>query len=242
LVVDGPISETQRDELLASYTSEEEKKQNHNAIQELYQDSNTYMSEKELTLLQDSAKRVRGEIFFARKWLIVEGQSDHIFMTAAAELLDYPFDVHGVSVIDSQNCGSPGSFSALARAFGYPWAALFDGDGGGDDCAKNIEKQGFAKKYLANSVMQFPKKTDLEAALVASLPQSTVDAILVELNKYDGVSALSDKRRIELFRKNKIVVASKVSEHIRAGRIKRDDMPAIVIKAIEYIKSSDQYR
>ena len=242
LVIKGAVTDDQRTALLACYSSGDEMKHNHPAVHQLHEDSNTYMSENELALLQDSAKRIRGEIFFARKWLLVEGQSDYIFMAAAAELLDYSFDSNGVSIIDSQNCGSPGGFAALARAFGFPWAALFDGDGGGNDCVRNIKKQGFGKNFMTKAVLQFPAKTDLEAALVGSLPQAVTDTILVELKKYDGKSAISNKRRIELFRNHKILVATKVGEQIRSGKVAESDLPKEVVSVVNFLKSTGSYR
>jgi hypothetical protein len=44
---------------------------------------------------------VRGEIFFARRWLIVEGQAEYLIVHSLARSLGYDLDEHGVSVIDA---------------------------------------------------------------------------------------------------------------------------------------------
>ena len=38
------------------------------------------LPDDDLAHLETWARRIRGEIFFARKWLIVEGQSDYVIM------------------------------------------------------------------------------------------------------------------------------------------------------------------
>ena len=58
---------------------------------------------------------------------IVEGQADYLIVHALGRAQDYDLDEHGVSVIDAQNNGSPDTFTALARALGIPWLAVFDG-------------------------------------------------------------------------------------------------------------------
>jgi len=200
------------------------------------------MPDTELTELQDSAKRIRGEIFFARKWLLVEGQSDYIVMSAASELLDYPFDANGVSIIDVQNCGKSESFAALARVFGFPWAALFDGDSSGDELVQKIKKREFTQALQDKAIFQFPSKIDLEAALVDSLPSDITDAILVELGKYDGISAISNKRRAKLLRNSKILAASKLAEKIRAGEVEKSDLPKEVADVVNYLQSAEEYQ
>lgn len=242
LIVSGSILPAEIDSLLACYTTKEEKAENHDAIEAVRQQTLAYMPDTELTELQDSAKRIRGEIFFARKWLLVEGQSDYIVLSAASEILDYPFDANGVSVIDVQNCGKSESFAALARVFGFPWAALFDGDNSGNDLVQKIKKRNFSKTLQDNAIFQFPSKSELEDALVASLPSDIVDAILKELGKYDGVSTISDKTRAKLLKKRKILTASKLAEKVRAGLIQKTDLPKEIVAVIEYLRSAEEYQ
>ncbi|MGH8679676.1 MAG: ATP-dependent nuclease, partial [Burkholderiales bacterium] len=66
-------------------------------------------------------RRVRGEIFFARRWILVEGVSEYLLVHALGRAFGWPVDAHGVSVIDFQQSGSAGVYPALATAFGIPW-------------------------------------------------------------------------------------------------------------------------
>jgi putative ATP-dependent endonuclease of OLD family len=66
-------------------------------------------------------RRVRGEIFFARRWILVEGVTEYLLVHALGKALGLPLDAHGIAVIDFQQSGSAGIYPALAEAFGIPW-------------------------------------------------------------------------------------------------------------------------
>lgn len=242
LVIPGPLSDAKIDEVAACYKDAQEKSTNVEDIAVLRRQSECFMDDDELAELQDSAKRIRGEIFFARKWLLVEGQSDYIVMSAAAELLDYPLDANGVSIIDVQNCGKSDSFASLARAFGFPWAAIFDGDKAGNNLVARIKKRGFNKTLLERAIFQFPAKDDLESAFVKSLPRLITDSILVALGKHDGKVEISDKRRAKLWRNSKILAASRLAEKIRGGDVEKADLPSQIVDVIDYLKSAEDWQ
>ena len=86
------------------------------------------LSGDELQALDLYCKRTRGEILFARAWLLCEGQSEYVLLRYFAELLGSPLDNNGVSIIDFQNNGSPGAFVGLGEAFGIPWLLICDND------------------------------------------------------------------------------------------------------------------
>jgi len=73
-------------------------------------------------------RRVRGEIFFARHWVLVEGVTEYLLVHALGRALGWPLDAHGVAVIDFQQSGSAGIYPALAEAFRIPWHMIVDGD------------------------------------------------------------------------------------------------------------------
>ncbi len=66
-------------------------------LRDLKDQSSLYVSDDELLELETYARRMRGEIFFAERWLIVEGQADYLLVHAIAHALDYDLDRHGVS-------------------------------------------------------------------------------------------------------------------------------------------------
>lgn len=118
------------------------------ALKRLYAESVLYMTEDELRSLETWARRIRGEIFFAEKWMIVEGQADYLIVQALAHARGYDLDEYGVALIDAQNNGAPATFAALARALEIPWLAVFDRDDAGCRFIKSICSRGFEENEV----------------------------------------------------------------------------------------------
>lgn len=140
----------------------------HADILSLKEASRSLMLADDIRGLERWAKRIRGEIFFSNKWLLCEGQSDYAVLQSIAKLLGCPLDVHGISVIDYQNNGSAGAFSSLARALGFPWAMVCDGDEGGNGHIAQLRSHNFIDGDIDQRVRQLPQGMDLEALLVGS--------------------------------------------------------------------------
>ena len=68
------------------------------------------ISETEEAELSFLGRRIRGEIFFAREWILVEGVSEFLLLQAIGRALGYDLDQHGISVIDFQNHSHPTGF------------------------------------------------------------------------------------------------------------------------------------
>jgi putative ATP-dependent endonuclease of OLD family len=124
------------------------------------------MSDHDLRSLETYARRIRGEILFAQRWLIVEGQAEYLMLHSMARAVGYDLDAHGVSVIDAQNNGNPAIFAALARALGIPWIAVFDGDQAGHGYIADIAARHFEAAEVAErcSTLSHP---NLEEQLLA---------------------------------------------------------------------------
>ncbi len=114
-----------------------------------------------------TGRRVRGEIFFARRWLLVEGVCEHLLVHAVARALDWPLDEHGVTVIDFQQSGSAGIYPALADAFHIPWDMVVDGDAESEKFRQRILDRGYSEDDLKGKFTTHPKPQDLEDCLVA---------------------------------------------------------------------------
>lgn len=140
------------------------------ALKELRDKSALYMTDDELQRLETWARRMRGEVFFAEKWMIVEGPADYLIVEALAQALDYDLDEHGVTLIDAKNSGDPVHLAALARALRIPWIAVFDGDTGGTDVLKRMRKRGFDPLELRRRY-RMHAAGDLEQQLVRGLGQ-----------------------------------------------------------------------
>ncbi|NUO79398.1 AAA family ATPase [candidate division KSB1 bacterium] len=158
LSVNGKMGEKEYRKLLTIYPKQADV---HAKLKQLYEESQTYLSDNELADLDTYAKRIRGEVLFARAWLLCEGQSEYMILRYFAELLEKPLDQVGVAVIDFQNNGSPGAFVGLARSFEIPWIMVCDNDSEGTKFIKQVEERGL--------------KDDEIKALVHPLPQEGVD-------------------------------------------------------------------
>lgn len=186
LSVNGTMTEKEYRALLTIYAHD---KNVHPVLRDLGARSAMYLSDGELDDLDTYAKRIRGEVFFARAWLLCEGQSEFMLLSYFAELVGLPLDQHGITVIDFQNNGSPGAFVKLASNLSIPWVMLCDDDDAGKKYVKVIADMGFPPADLATLVRPIPiANADLERFL-------TTGGFLPELN-----SVLAD-RNVVLQRK-----------------------------------------
>lgn len=210
LVCHGVMTEQERRKILMCYASQREL---HGGISSFAKSTISFISDDDISKLESWAKRIRGEIFFARKWILCEGQAEYAVLHAVADHLSMHLDAHGISIIDYQNNGSPGAFAALARSLGFEWVMLCDGDAGGDDHISQLRGKGFEDEEIANRVLQFGKGVDLEKFLYDSdFRQILVDAVR-------DTCPLPDEKEDTVLsnaRSNKEQVAVKVAHRIRS--------------------------
>jgi len=205
LTASGRISDDLYKILLKTYATHADAQQVITNLKTLTLQTTRHIPDEELAKLETWARRIRGEIFFARKWLIVEGQSDYLILYTIAALMAYPLDEHGVSIIDAQNSGNPGTFAALARALNIPWLALFDGDDQGKRYLAQIVNRDFEKAEIATRCTILPK-SDLEQCLTEDGLEQELRNILHNLgipnaktmSKTDMASALRGIRGMKM--------------------------------------------
>ena len=131
-------------------------------------------------------RRIRGEIFFARHWILVEGLTEYLLLNALGIALDWPLDAHGVAVIDFQQSGSAGIYPALAEAFNIPWHMIVDGDEAGKNFRGQILKRGFNEGDLVGHFEMLPQNKTLEDQLVADDNDQLFREILEEIGVQVG--------------------------------------------------------
>ena len=215
LTVRGTLGEDTYRALLTCCGTHERRAELEALLRDLRERSHLYISDGELQALETYARRMRGEIFFAERWLIVEGQADHLIVHAVAHALDYDFDQHGVSVIDTQNNGNPATFAALARALDVPWLAVFDGDEAGQQFVRAIANRGFSAEDLDRRCRTHGAG-DLEAQLVTDGLGPDLREVLVALGIHNA-HALDDEDLVVRLRANKTAYAAEF-----AARVRRD--------------------
>lgn len=106
----------------------------------------------------------RGELLFARAWLLVEGATEHSVMGSLADLLDIDLDRAGVRIVQYAQV-SVAALIRLANQLGIAWFCLADGDRAG---------QGYKK--AARDLLG----SRAEADHVLALPDSTIEVHLCQ--------------------------------------------------------------
>lgn len=160
-------------------------------LKRLKKESQLYLSDDDLLELDTYAKRIRGEILFAKAWLLCEGQSEYLLLRYFAEIINMPFDQAGIAIIDFQNNGSPGAFVGLAMAFDIPWIMICDNDQAGQSFIDQIRKRGFTDDEINSLAKPLPGDGfDLELFLIMNGFISEYIGILsdrnIALNKNEG--------------------------------------------------------
>ena len=243
LIVKTRIDEDKYRELLACYTTAGDRAVMHPLIAALREQALDHIDKEELLRLGDRAKRIRGDIFFARKWILTEGQSDYIVLNAMAPLVIGNLDAHAVAIIDCQNNGPAGAFASLARTFGFPWAVLCDGDGGGDKFVGNIKSQEFSDEFLKGIVTRFPKDKELEDAIVAKFTSDISGELMKAVGLYPkgGTKPIADDI-VAALKKDKVMTALAIREMIAANKITKQHIPDEIVKVLEYIETAVVYK
>ncbi|HJU11161.1 MAG TPA: TOPRIM nucleotidyl transferase/hydrolase domain-containing protein, partial [Candidatus Binataceae bacterium] len=148
--------------------------------------------ERELAFM---GRRIRGEIFFARRWVLVEGPSEYLLMHALGRAMDWSLDRHGVAVIDFQNNGNAGIYPALADAFGIPWRMITDGDAESEKFKGQILKRGFTEDDLAGKFSTLPQPNSLEEQLLVDGHEQLLRTILDENGSPNALNCPLDEFR-----------------------------------------------
>ncbi len=230
LTIGGKLEEALYRDLLTCYGTHAEKAVIHGVLRELREKSLLYMHDDELRALETFARRIRGEIFFARRWLIVEGQAEYLIVHALARALDYDLDEHGVSVIDAMNNGHPATFAALARALGIPWLAVLDGDAAGLGYVRAISDRDFDAADVGQRCNTLPAGT-LEQQLLADGLEPELRAILQSIGKADALTI--DMPGVESYLdENKTRYAAELAARIAADLTLAQRMPQAFRDAI----------
>ena len=229
LTVHGALDETTYRALRAGCGGHENRADLEQKLRDLRNRSSHYIDDDELRSLETYARRMRGEIFFAERWLIVEGQADYLIVHAVANALGYDLDEHGVSVIDAQNNGNPTTFAVLARALDIPWLAVFDGDKAGQGYVEAIRKRGFAIDEIDRRCRTHPAG-DLEAQLLNDGLGPELRDTLAALDIHDAAN-LDDQALLRQLRGNKTAYAAALAAHLR-------DDPGLAQRAPEAFRAA----
>ena len=237
LFTSKPVNDDLCRDILKCYTAAEDR-EHHRAIREFQERSNALLNNEDLEELEDWARRIRGEVFFSRFWILCEGQSEVFLLTALFDALAFRLDAQGVSLIDYQNNGSPRAFACLARTFGFPWALLSDGDEQGRNTLSSLKNVGFSEQELSTRVVQLPDDADLEAYIVGSKWRSLALAVAVEF-KADLADDNDDTALAKTLRSHKPLWARRLGDRLRQTQPSVDDLPDALARLYKILLEHD---
>ena len=157
------LNETHFNRLKTIYTGNETALQ---SITNLKKEASIYLSNDDLLDLKYYTERIRGEIFFAKAWLLCEGQSEYLILRYFAQVMGKNLDQLGISVIDYKNNGSAGLFILLAKHFDMPWLLLSDSDQALRNTKNEILRRNIPQTDIDSFVKTYPNpNTDIELFL-----------------------------------------------------------------------------
>ncbi len=200
-------------------------------IRDLRHRARVLVSQQDEDDLAIAGRRMRGEVFFARRWAMVEGQSEYLLLHAIGEGLGWPLDQHGVAVIDFQNNGNPSIYASLATAFGLDWQMVVDGDDEGDKFLGQLRARGFSDAEVTTHTAQLTKPNTLEMQLVADGHGPLLRTILQELGD-PNAPGHDDATLLTKLKKVKIDYVTALARRVAADATLAAKMPAPLVAIV----------
>jgi putative ATP-dependent endonuclease of OLD family len=117
------------------------------------------LTPEELRKVKFHVRRNRGELFFARVWLLYEGETDYWLLSEVARLVGISLEEKGVRLVEYANVGLEAMLK-LADQFGISWHCLFDGDDAGKKNA--AQATGLLNGRLPTTHMSIVPAKDVE--------------------------------------------------------------------------------
>ena len=109
------------------------------------------MSAKDRQTFHRKIRRGRGDLLFARCWLIYEGETEAVLFAGAAEAIGVNLDREGVAGLQCSEI-TPAALFRTANQFGIPWYLAYDGDSGRKKyepaAMNNLEGKDPADRYV----------------------------------------------------------------------------------------------
>lgn len=97
----------------------------------------TTLNQDEQRKIHFHIRRTRGELLFARCWLLVEGETEYWLLSECARVLDVDLEEQGVRIVEYSQVGAV-PFAKLSNDLGIEWFCLCDGDAQGKATRKAL--------------------------------------------------------------------------------------------------------
>ena len=98
------------------------------------------LTEEEQRKFDSHVRRTRGELLFARCWLLVEGETETTLLAGAAEALDVDLDRAGVRCVEFSQT-DVGMLARVANNLGIIWYCVLDDDQGRGKYEQRVREQ-----------------------------------------------------------------------------------------------------
>lgn len=122
------------------------------------------LSSEETRKLNHHVRRARGELLFARCWLLVEGEAEVWIFPAAARASGIDLHQKGVRVVEYSQ-SDVGLLAKVANALGIPWYCVMDDDSGRRKYEAAVKANLGSAKESDRLVLPYP---NLETHLLPS--------------------------------------------------------------------------
>ena len=95
------------------------------------------LSQDEERKIHFHIRRTRGELLFARCWLLVEGETEYWVFSECARILGIDLEEEGIRIVEYSQVGAA-SFVKLSNDLGIEWFCVCDGDSQGKATRKAV--------------------------------------------------------------------------------------------------------
>ena len=204
--------------------------------------SHQLFSEEEVYQLNTFVQKSRGELFFAKGWLMAEGQTEAVILPYFARVLGFDLDERGISYIEYRSNGSAKAFTKLAKSLEFEWSLLADNDDQGASTLTEIRNNGYSESAITDRV-RLTNKKDIEHELMDCGFLNDYEIIL-EAEIDDELKTLKTenideyKRRLSEISqagKGKVKNAYKLVEALNSRNMNANEIPEIFKFIIERV-------
>jgi len=98
------------------------------------------LTDENLRKFNHHVRRNRGELLFAKYWLLIEGETDVSVFVVCADILGINLHGNGVRIVECSQAGGPSIFIKVADSLGINWHVVADNDQGGQKYATAAKK------------------------------------------------------------------------------------------------------
>ena len=124
---------------------------------EVHRVGKTTLNDDDLRKVGYHIQRSKGEMFFAKCWLLVEGETDYWVLRRVAAILGIDLENHGVRLVPFSQVGVA-TFAKIANDLHIGWFCMADGDNAGQEYRRSLLPH-FAGRAEQDCVTLLPTKT-----------------------------------------------------------------------------------